>query len=246
MIHKYVIVNADDFGLSHGCNRGIVKAILEGVVTSTTLMMNMSATADAIKLAKKHQLRCIGIHLNLTTGVPMMPIKNVPSLVRHEGVMTKENFELFLPLEEVEAEWRAQLRSFIGSGLELTHIDSHHHIHTQPHYIELSRKLAKEYKVPLRGAEEESEWLVPKFSSAFYDEQISVDFFKRLVTQTQELCMEIMVHPAQVDDELFKVSSYTTKRSKELAALTDLALVQWSKKQPIKWIHYGDLPQKSR
>ena len=38
---KKVIVNADDFGLTQSVNRGIVRAYMDGVVTSTTLMVNM-------------------------------------------------------------------------------------------------------------------------------------------------------------------------------------------------------------
>ena len=38
---KKLIVNADDFGLSEGVCLGILKAHRDGILTSTTCMMNM-------------------------------------------------------------------------------------------------------------------------------------------------------------------------------------------------------------
>ncbi len=38
---KYLIVNADDFGASRGINRGIAEAHTTGIVTSTSLMVNI-------------------------------------------------------------------------------------------------------------------------------------------------------------------------------------------------------------
>ena len=70
---KKVIVNADDFGLTQSVNRGIVRAYMDGVVTSTTLMVNMPDTLHAIMLAQKYNLNDIGIHLNLTKGETILP-----------------------------------------------------------------------------------------------------------------------------------------------------------------------------
>ena len=61
-----LILNADDFGLSPSVNKGIVEAFQQGIISSATMMMNTPYTDEAIELAKKHNLKNIGIHLNLT------------------------------------------------------------------------------------------------------------------------------------------------------------------------------------
>lgn len=239
MKHKYIIVNADDFGLSSGCNHGILKAITQGVVTSTTLMMNMLGTDEAIQLAKTHGLDCVGIHLNLTTGVPLSPVDSVPSIISKSGKMTKANFDALLPLDQVEAEWRAQIKAFMDSGLKMTHMDSHHHIHTAPHYLPLAQKLAREFQVPLRGIQAHANGITPEFTGGFYDDQIGVENFKALINLSQAEWLEIMVHPAYVDHGLMAISSYLGPREKELEVLTDPELIKWCQEQPITLSKYS-------
>ena len=43
-----VIINADDFGLTPGVNRGIVSAFRDGVLTSTTMLVNLRFFDDAV------------------------------------------------------------------------------------------------------------------------------------------------------------------------------------------------------
>ncbi len=240
MKQRYIIVNADDFGLSTGCNQGIIKAITQGVVSSTTLMMNMPGTQEAILLAKFHGLNCVGIHLNLSTGCPLTNTNQVPSLINQSGQMTKANFDLKLPLEQVEIEWRTQIKGFMDSGLQMTHMDSHHHIHTAPHYLPLAQKLAREFQVPLRGIPTHSSALTPEFTGGFYDEKITVENFKELVNQCQDQWLEIMVHPAYVDQGLMSISSYLGPRETELAVLTDPDLIKWCEEQAIVLSSYRD------
>ena len=40
---RILVVNADDFGLSSGVNRGVVRAHDEGIVTSTSAMVRRDA-----------------------------------------------------------------------------------------------------------------------------------------------------------------------------------------------------------
>ena len=84
-MHKKLIINADDLGLSRGITDGIVLAHREGILTSASLMVNQPATEYAVE-----QLRClptldVGIHLNLCQGSPVLPAKSVPSLVDSTG-----------------------------------------------------------------------------------------------------------------------------------------------------------------
>ncbi len=68
---KQLIVNADDFGLTEQVSRGILDAHHEGIVTSATLMANGGAFENAVAMARREYDLGIGVHLNLTEGIPV-------------------------------------------------------------------------------------------------------------------------------------------------------------------------------
>ncbi len=80
-----LIVNADDYGITAATNRGIERAHLAGVVTSTTVMANQTAVADAVELRRCCPELGVGIHLTLTLGCPLAPTGTVRSLVDADG-----------------------------------------------------------------------------------------------------------------------------------------------------------------
>lgn len=51
-MERLLIVNADDFGLSKGQNYGIIEACRNGVVTSTTALVNGEAIDHAAQLSR--------------------------------------------------------------------------------------------------------------------------------------------------------------------------------------------------
>ena len=64
---KYVIVNADDFGMSREINQGVLDCFKKGVVTNASLIINEEATREAVQMVKKHHIP-VGLHLNLFSG----------------------------------------------------------------------------------------------------------------------------------------------------------------------------------
>jgi predicted glycoside hydrolase/deacetylase ChbG (UPF0249 family) len=133
-VTRRLIINADDLGMTPGVTRGIVECMKDGVVSSTTLMVNMPAAPEAAALALRHQL-AVGLHLNLTTGRPVLPPSQVPSLVRTDGVFhSHEEFRrrllsVGISTREVCRELAAQIDTARRLGIEPTHIDTHHHLH---------------------------------------------------------------------------------------------------------------------
>lgn len=61
-----LIINADDFGFSKSINAGIIGAYKEGLISSTTIMINMPCASDAISKWKENSSLGIGLHVNLT------------------------------------------------------------------------------------------------------------------------------------------------------------------------------------
>lgn len=135
MNSKQLIVNADDFGWSTGVNRGIIEAHRTGILTSTTLLANFPAFADAVRLAGETPTLGVGLHLNLVHGPPLCPPARIPSLVDHTGRFPgAATFLRRLLLGRVrptdmDQELRAQYERFHAHLGAPTHLDSHKHMH---------------------------------------------------------------------------------------------------------------------
>ena len=135
---KRLIINADDYGLSRGITDGILLTHQKGILTSTSLMVNQAATDYAISRAEEVPELGIGIHLNLTQGMPVLPKEQVRTLVDGDGYfyscgrLAKKLLRLQVSAQEIEAEFRAQIQVMKSYGLVPTHADSHHRIHMYP------------------------------------------------------------------------------------------------------------------
>ena len=116
---RYLIVNADDFGLSDGVNRGIIEAHEHGVVTGTSLMVRWPAAADAAVYCRQHPRLSSGLHIDL--GEWMF----------REGEW-RALYEV-VPLEDpvsIEREVNRQVKIFREMvGRNPSHLDSHQHVH---------------------------------------------------------------------------------------------------------------------
>ena len=178
---KQLIVNADDYGRTPGVSRGIRNAYLQGIVTSTSVMINFPGVAADMLMAKQD---CpglgIGLHLTLTSGVPRLSTEKIPSLVRPDGRFW--NLEEFLArretlhLEQIRAEWQAQLARFYQlAGHMPDHLDAHHHIaYRSLALFELLCSIASEMGIPIRYLGEEE--LTGLLSWMAQEEQHIVDF----------------------------------------------------------------------
>jgi len=155
-IARYLIVNADDFGLTKGINNGIIKAFREGVVTSASLLSVGRYFDNAIELAKENPGLDIGIHLCLTEERPVLEKKDIPGLVDKNSCFLKPRWNFIfcyilgkIRYAEVEKELDAQIRKISEKGLQITHIDSHGYMHMLPGVLAVVMKLAKKYNIKI-------------------------------------------------------------------------------------------------
>lgn len=224
-----VLFNADDFGLTKGITDGIIASHKNGVVYSTTLMMNGLAIDYALQEIKKCPTLNVGIHLVLTWGKPLR--NDLPSLVNDSGYFKFTSILDEIPnVKEVKREWRAQIEAFIKTGLPLNHIDSHHHVHGWEPLKEVIIELAEEYRVPVRYVDSLKDYpellLTETLWTGFYADGVHNDIFRDLETLNART-VEVMTHPAYIDHELGQVSSYVEKRKEELDILTSLHVPEW-------------------
>jgi hopanoid biosynthesis associated protein HpnK len=148
-----LIINADDFGIHQAVNQAIVDAHRRGVLTSTSLLATGPAFADAVALARQNPNLGIGIHLCLVGGLPsMLPRDKVSTLVDADGrfpesyvPFIKKAYTGDIDFTQVYDELDAQIKAILATGLPVTHVDSHQHLHVLPPVWKIVQALMKQY-----------------------------------------------------------------------------------------------------
>lgn len=135
-----IIINADDFGKTQSINKAICYCFEKGFITNTTLMVNMPFADEAVRLAKENGFwDKVGIHLNLTEGIPLnKELQNSKLFCDENGVFKGTYQELLLSRfllskklrREIDTEIELQLQKFLSYKPDYLHLDSHHHVHT--------------------------------------------------------------------------------------------------------------------
>jgi hopanoid biosynthesis associated protein HpnK len=152
---KRVIINADDFGLCEPVNSAVAQAHTEGVLTSATIMANMPAADEAVKIAKKLPRLGVGVHLNLSEGTPVSKDSGVECLLNSSGEFGLSVLKLSVLSiaghkirNAIRIELTAQIQWVLDKGLTPTHLDSHYHIHTLPPIFPIVCELARRFEIP--------------------------------------------------------------------------------------------------
>lgn len=152
-----IIINSDDFGYSKSVNQAIYRSFEENLISSTTTLVNFNeGFEDAVTYLEKGKMKMnsIGIHFNLTEGVPLTDkIKGNPKFCSDGSFNANARKTSIFRLstnekEMVYLELRAQMSKFIDAfGTQPTHCDSHHHVHTEWAIGAIVHKVAKEFNV---------------------------------------------------------------------------------------------------
>ena len=132
---RRLIVNADDFGLARSVSTGIIDVYQAGQLSSTTLMVNMPGTEEAVDLAERHPGLGMGLHFNLTEGRPLTDARSLidsDGVLRLRGELIRRSIQGRVEPSEITRELTAQLDRFVSLGLTPTHLDSHQHVHMVP------------------------------------------------------------------------------------------------------------------
>jgi predicted glycoside hydrolase/deacetylase ChbG (UPF0249 family) len=152
--HK-LIVTADDFGISPGVNQAIIDSHIHGALTNASLLVSGKYFTDAVNLAKEKapQLK-LGLHINLTSGKPVLPAAQLPNLVDKAGNFKYGPVALLVMtiikpaiLNEIKYEIESQINKLTESGVKISHMDGHHHVQMIPGIFPLVLKLAEKYEI---------------------------------------------------------------------------------------------------
>jgi predicted glycoside hydrolase/deacetylase ChbG (UPF0249 family) len=147
-----LIVNADDLGASVAGNRAIFDLMEQRAVRSASILPNGPAVEDAIAQAPRFPDCSFGIHLNVTHGFPVGAACEVTPILDDSGrFKPTPEFGRFGASESVRrgirGEWRSQFKRLLEAGIRVSHIDSHHHVHTYPSLFGILRRIQREFGV---------------------------------------------------------------------------------------------------
>ena len=142
MTRRTLIVTADDVGLHPGMTEGAIRAHRGGIVTACSIVANGAAFDDAVSRLRDVPSLEVGVHLALVEECPLtamhFPRKYTTFLPRYP----------FLRTQTIERELRAQIEKVLATGLRVTHLNGHQHLHVLPRIFKLIRRLAGEYSIP--------------------------------------------------------------------------------------------------
>lgn len=152
---KIVIVNADDFGMSEGINRGILLAHTDGILGSASIVANGPAFEHAVRAALDTPSLDVGVHICLTGERSVAPAGELRGLADGQGLLpetprafTRGLLARRLGIGDVQTEIRAQIERVLTAGIEPSHLDSHQHVHMLPAVFAVVMDLAREYGIP--------------------------------------------------------------------------------------------------
>lgn len=225
-----LIINSDDFGYGRAINHAIIDTHQEGILTSTTLMTNTPSFEHAVKLAKENPTLGVGVHLVLTYLKPLST--DVSSLTDENGNFYRPDaYRTGLAIaepDELYKEWDTQIQKFLDTGIQPTHLDSHHHAHAlNEQHQDVILQLAEKYDLPIRGnletdkAYRTTTYFEPAFDTiSVLDTVEQVHYLNSLFERIKENeSTEIMCHVGYVDTELLTNSSFVEQRVYQVEVL---------------------------
>ncbi len=207
-----LIVNADDFGLSGGINRGIVAAHEWGIVTSASLMVRWPAAAEAAAYALAHPALDLGLHIDLGEwtyrDAGWLPLYEVVALDDLSAVADEVTNQV------------AAFRSLTAS--DPTHLDAHQHVHRREPTRSVMIEAAGRLGVPLRHFSGRIRYCGDFYGQTTegfpFPEGISTARLIGILRTLPGGCTELCCHPGFAEDV---ETMYNAERSMEVAALCD-------------------------
>jgi predicted glycoside hydrolase/deacetylase ChbG (UPF0249 family) len=245
-----LIVTADDFNLSAGVSRGIIEAHQHGIVTETSVMVNLGDLQHAVAMVAAAPRLAAGLHLNITRGGPLAPPDAVAELLRSDGQFLGSPQALPAQLRSatVRAEFQAQLERFVRAFGHLPqHLDTHHHVHQHPVVCEALLDLATSLKLPVRSIDPQMRRTMTARGvgspAHFLGDAGDEPYWTttRLLSTIQTLppgVTELMCHPGYFDDAI-AYSRYGQQRDVERQALCAPQVAARLREQGVELVTYA-------
>lgn len=138
-----IVLHADDFGASSDTVRATIECFEEGALTSASIMPAMPATDQAIAFARTNPDLDFGVHLTFVGGGDERPLSapdEIPGLLGDDArflptrTVRIRALAQRLPVDQIVREMSAQIEAVREQGVEISHVDSHRHLHKLPSF----------------------------------------------------------------------------------------------------------------
>ncbi len=250
-----LIVNADDCNLTRGVTRGILRAHDQGIVSSTTVLINLPLESDTVRALTSRRRLGVGLHLNVTLGTPVNQAARVRSLIHSSGFFRRPaDYGKRKPsVSEVIREYDAQILLFQRRfGRNPDHLDTHHHLHDDQLFFEALAACARKRKIPVRRSKifqlgtqnsltrglKTTDYLFGNLEARTYWQRES---FLGIVENLPPGTNEMGCHPGFCDRELREISSMQEVREREFNLFSDSRLRKLLRALGIPFIRFSDI-----
>ena len=253
-----LIVNGDDFGITHGCNLALIDCFKKGIMTSTSMMTNMPYAQEAARLWKENPDLSVGLHFCLTVG---KPLTKEYSFIKKDGTFDKAILcqQKGIHLDEIRNELQVQYDRFVElNGCKPDHFNSHHGIEQIPGCGEILEEFSHRYDIPLRAFLNREDWA--EYDTSFEGCPIRLirnsaakgpiapeDLIALFEMEDLESdrAYELAAHPGYVDYDLLQLSSLTNGRAYDAHNFMSEQLKDWIDENKIERITFRDLKRSS-
>lgn len=262
-----LLFQSDDYGITEGVACGILKGIREGLIRNTGLFVNMPSSEFAAEQIKQYPQCCLGIDINLVSGRPVSPANQIPNLVKSSGEfytsgevraksdlkpveppLTEVGNEPF-PLDELLIETENQVLRFIQlMGKKPGYI--HPHSLMTPNINKALEIVAEKFALPFSMniyRKYNIHWLTNTWNPKPFplEQQIRTDVEANVLNVIPEILdheyTALIVHAGFVDEDIFRYSTYTMIRAKDLHMACSPKIRAFIESNPVELITYDDL-----
>ncbi len=194
---KYLIINADDFGMCHSANVAIMEMLRDGKITSTSIMPNCAWFEEAADFLRANTHIDVGVHLTFTsewTALKWSPLTFGASLKNSQGYFhaTCKDFQLNATESDVQAEIIAQIEKVKALGIEISNLDNHMGsligIESGISFMPATLAICSQYQLPYRLPK-----IFPKERTKLLPEQL-VAQFQQLIALGESLNVNMIDH----------------------------------------------------
>lgn len=257
-----LLLQSDDYGMTRAVSSGIIFGIEHGIIRNTGMFTNMPFAKEYATWIRPYLGQIsFGIDLNITTGSPVLPPEEIPTLVKADGSfyaswerrsLDEEDNGFKASYEEIYKEFEAQVENFFKlMGRKPDYI--HSHAYETDLTIQIHRELSKKYGViyscdawrqivGYEVPEDRINWYVKPVS---LENQLKSSLKDYILEHSEALLAEeyciIIGHMGYVDRELMDISSYNICRLNDLDAVTSPEIINWIKENNVELITYNDI-----
>jgi hypothetical protein len=243
---RFLIINADDLGISPEVNRGIADAFEKGMITDSSLLIKGPYAQQALEMIKKTPSFQVGIHIDLdpllgweSPGIERLPRQKLLAM------MNEPEF-----IKEIKQEIDKQMTAFLEKGLIPSHIDTHHHVHGFTPIFESLVEAMSRYNIKairfskkgysllgreeIRITTEQAQWMEDTLHKRkiMHPHHLFDPIIPFSLKEISPGVSELMVHPSMGGDQW---------RQRDFEMLMDPVFMKAVKDQGIQLIGFSDL-----